>query len=652
MGNKSCMVLPPLIINCMGHKCKNGRNADTYVKIPHKNIKINKDINSERHNVHDSLYNNRLNDLHLHSDNNIYHSNHHFDKLPVSYRIQQLYTDNSLHKHNHPPKKTINTNMQITSERGDATLKNYNNKFSFNSLSKPDKFLANYKTTNFLDKYKKNNIISYTSKYLHIPSSNKDHSHQNNLYKKIISGYENCNQNDNNGIAKTKFNNPETVMKTCMHKLSTYEHTEIFFYPQIFFIGANAKKKNGIIGGDNNCGYDDDKGSYLVEVHDHVIYRYEILKILGKGSFGIVVKSFDHKLKTYVALKMIRNEKRFHKQAQEEVRILEHLKKQDVDNKYNIVIMYDHFIFRNHICMTFELLSVNLYELIKKNKFQGHPLSLIKKIAHQILMCLEALYKNKIIHCDLKPENILIKYQGRSDIKVIDFGSSCYEHQRIYTYIQSRFYRAPEIILGCRYGMPIDMWSFACILVELYIGFPIFPGINELDQLSCIIELLGMPPSRILQKAKRISNYIDSNGYPKYCKASTDKNGNVILNGSTNYQGKFRGPPSSKTIKQILKGCDDVYFQEFIIKCFDWDPSTRMTPSQAFKHDWIRGVQRKSNDSTATNDTYKPYNHSSSFKNVDSTIDIMKNSKKYNQKNKSKIVPKLPDIADVITSNV
>ena len=99
-----------------------------------------------------------------------------------------------------------------------------------------------------------------------------------------------------------------------------------------------------------------------------------------------------------------------------------------------------------------------------------------------------------------------------SALQVIDFGSSCYEHQRVYTYIQSRFYRAPEVILGARYGMPIDMWSLGCILAELLTGYPLLPGEDEGDQLSCIIELLGMPPQKLLDQSKRAKNFISSKG--------------------------------------------------------------------------------------------------------------------------------------------
>nr|XP_053645956.1 dual specificity tyrosine-phosphorylation-regulated kinase 2-like [Cherax quadricarinatus] len=223
---------------------------------------------------------------------------------------------------------------------------------------------------------------------------------------------------------KTYVATPEQVMKYYMNKLTPYEHKEIFNYPQIYFIGANAKKRPGIIGSGNqaissNYGYDDHQGSYAHIPHDHIQYRYEVLKIIGKGSFGQVVKAYDHKSHLHVALKIVRNEKRFHRQAQEEIRILEHLRKQDKDNTMNIIHMFDHFTFRSHTCITFELLSINLYELIKKNKFMGFSLQLVRKFAHSLLLCLDALYKNKIIHCDMKPENVLLKQQGRSGIKVI-----------------------------------------------------------------------------------------------------------------------------------------------------------------------------------------------------------------------------------------
>jgi len=414
---------------------------------------------------------------------------------------------------------------------------------------------------------------------------------------------------------------PEQVMKLYSYKLTPYEHREIFNYSELYFIGANAIKRMGNIGGANNNEYDDEQGSYIFVPHDHIAYRYEMLKVIGKGSFGQVIKVYDHKTQQHVALKIVRNEKRFHRQAQEEIRILQHLKKQDKDNTMNIIHMYEHFIFRNHMCITFELLSVNLYELIKKNHFQGFSIQLIRRFAYSILRCLEALYNNKIIHCDLKPENVLLKQQGRSGIKVIDFGSSCFEHQRIYTYIQSRFYRAPEVILGASYGMPIDMWSLGCILAELATGYPLLPGENETDQLSCIIELLGMPPPKLIdeRKSKRAKIFFNSKGYPRYCYTKVLSDGSVLIEGSRTSRGKLRGPPGSKDWSTALKGCDDECFIDFIKKCLDWDPSTRMTPYAALRHSWLtrrrlpRLPQNGTENANSVSETSPVHHHSSSI---------------------------------------
>ena len=387
---------------------------------------------------------------------------------------------------------------------------------------------------------------------------------------------------------KQRYLTSDQAVKLYGSKLSEFEQQEIQAFQQVYFVGQHAKKRQGVVGAPQNSGYDDDAGTYLIIAHDHISYRYEVLKVLGKGSFGQVLKAYDHKMQMHVALKVVRNEKRFHRQAQEEVKILEHLRRQDKDNTHNIIHMIDHFTFRNHVCITFELLSMNLYELIKKNKFQGFSLALVRKFAHSILQCLDSLYRNRIIHCDLKPENILLKQPGRSGIKVIDFGSSCYEYQRVYTYIQSRFYRAPEVILGGKYGMAIDMWSFGCILAELLTGYPLFPGEDEGDQLACMMEVLGLPSQKMIESTKRGRTFFSSKGHPRYTTVSINPDGTASYTGGRSRRGKFRGPPGSKEMIRALKGCDDPQFLDFLRHCLEWDPALRMTPPQALRHAWLR----------------------------------------------------------------
>jgi len=384
------------------------------------------------------------------------------------------------------------------------------------------------------------------------------------------------------------FLRPGSILKHYANKLSSYEQKEINSYDEIYYAGLNAKKRQGSTGGNSNNGYDDEQGSYIHVIHDHLAYRYEVLKVIGKGSFGHVMKAYDHKTRTYVAVKIVRNEKRFHRQAAEEIRILEQLRDQDGEGRMNIVHMLEHFVFRSHICMTFELLSINLYELIKKNRFHGFSLQLVRKFAHSVLQCLDALFRNRIIHCDLKPENVLLKQLGRSGVKVIDFGSSCYEHQRVYTYIQSRFYRAPEVILGGRYGMPIDMWSLGCILAELSTGTPLFAGEDEADQLACVIEVIGMPAQSLLDVCKRSRHFISSRGFPRYCSLTASPNGRYQLSGGRSGRGKYRGPPASRELAKALRGCEDATFVDFLTRCFEWDPAKRMTPPQALNHAWLR----------------------------------------------------------------
>ncbi|XP_061513459.1 dual specificity tyrosine-phosphorylation-regulated kinase 4 isoform X2 [Anopheles gambiae] len=353
--------------------------------------------------------------------------------------------------------------------------------------------------------------------------------------------------------------------------LTDFEKQEIEKYKEIYYLGLDARKINAKPGVGANSGFDDENGCYQKIVHDHICYRYEILEIIGKGSFGQVIRALDHKTKQYVAIKIIRNKKRFHHQALVEVRILDELRKKDADGSHHVIHMLDYFYFRNHLCITFELMSLNLYELIKKNNYQGFSLSLIKRFCNSIVKCLRFLDELDIIHCDLKPENVLLKQRGSSTIKVIDFGSSCFSDRTVYTYIQSRFYRSPEVILGYPYDKAIDMWSLGCILAELYTGYPLFPGENEVEQLACIMEILGVPSKEVFQLATRKRLFFDSRGVPRCI---------------TNSKGRKR-KPGSKTLSQALR-CNDTVFIDFVSKCLEWDPHKRMTPEQAARHEWLQ----------------------------------------------------------------
>lgn len=242
------------------------------------------------------------------------------------------------------------------------------------------------------------------------------------------------------------------------------------------------------------------------------------------------------------------------------------------------------FYFRGHLCISTELLGMNLYEFIKAHEFKGFSLRLIRRFCKQMLGSLVMLKSKRVIHCDLKPENILLAHPLHSEIKVIDFGSSCFENEKVYTYIQSRFYRSPEVILGMSYGLPIDMWSLGCILAELLTGYPIFPGENEQEQLACIMEIFGPPEKHLIEKSSRKKLFFDSMGKPRVTVSTKGR----------------RRRPSSKTLQQALK-CDDEAFLDFIARCLRWDPDRRMKPDEAMLHEFITGVKRALRPRTAIN---------------------------------------------------
>ena len=119
----------------------------------------------------------------------------------------------------------------------------------------------------------------------------------------------------------------------------------------------------------------------MIRYHEHLGYRYEVIRKLGKGAFGIVLRVFDHKKKEFVALKILKNQKRLTKQGIVESKLIESLNVKDKEDKMNIVRRLDHFIFRKHLVLTFELLNVNLYDFIKMNRFRGFSHDLMQRFA-------------------------------------------------------------------------------------------------------------------------------------------------------------------------------------------------------------------------------------------------------------------------------
>ena len=369
--------------------------------------------------------------------------------------------------------------------------------------------------------------------------------------------------------------------------------------------------------------------------------RFRVIGLLGQGTFAQVFLCEDlhDDKKRRVALKVVKNKPAYTRQATVEIDVFRTLSK----SSQNMVQLECYFMFRNHLCLVFELLGLNLYEVLKRRQFRGVPLTSVQQILRQALEGIQELSQKNIVHCDLKPENILLsdredvtgllsagalrtasaiskKQQSSSqengnkkkeeqseegeqqqsesaklassssttgaaatkekkkskakksatsksdkqtdgshctegmgntpttedtgtvtnasskqskslsdstgtsfaststkeagmatkdaqssppppiDIKLIDFGSACFEGNTVHTYIQSRFYRSPEVMIGLPYDSAIDMWSLGCVTAELFLGLPILPGVHEHDQLGRITEMIGPLPEWMLDQ--------------------------------------------------------------------------------------------------------------------------------------------------------
>ncbi|KAL6111716.1 hipk1 [Pungitius sinensis] len=256
------------------------------------------------------------------------------------------------------------------------------------------------------------------------------------------------------------------------------------------------------------------EGDYQLVQHEilcSVTCSYEVLEFLGRGTFGQVAKCWKRGTNEIVAIKILKNHPSYARQGQIEVGILNRLSAENAD-EYNFVRSYECFQHKGHTCLVFEMLEQNLYDFLKHSKFSPLPLRHIRPILQQVATALMKLKSLGLIHADLKPENIMLVDPHRQPyrVKVIDFGSASHVSKAVCsTYLQSRYYRAPEIILGLPFCEAIDMWSLGCVIAELFLGWPLYPGASEYDQIRYISQTQGLPAEYLLSAGTKTSRFFN-----------------------------------------------------------------------------------------------------------------------------------------------
>eukprot|EP01012_Entosiphon_sulcatum_P049420 TRINITY_DN6802_c0_g1_i1.p1 TRINITY_DN6802_c0_g1~~TRINITY_DN6802_c0_g1_i1.p1 ORF type:complete len:380 (+),score=93.38 TRINITY_DN6802_c0_g1_i1:121-1260(+) len=233
------------------------------------------------------------------------------------------------------------------------------------------------------------------------------------------------------------------------------------------------------------------------DIDKHVLRKYEILQKLGKGAYGIVWKAIDKKTKETVALKKIFDGFQNSTDAQRtfrEIMFLQALRHDNIIRLYNVLKADND----KDIYLIFEYMETDLHAVIRANILEEiHK----QYIIYQLLKTLKYLHSAELLHRDMKPSNLLLN--SECHMKVADFGlarsiaalSNEQKAKPVLTdYIATRWYRAPEILLGStKYTKGVDMWSIGCILGELLAGKPMFPGTSTMNQLERVIAVTGRP---------------------------------------------------------------------------------------------------------------------------------------------------------------
>jgi len=358
---------------------------------------------------------------------------------------------------------------------------------------------------------------------------------------------------------------------------------------------------------------DDAEGYYCYRVGELLNGRYALLGCYGKGVFSTVVKAKDLKgtavgdilhhadsnasmvnpvistaVPREVAIKVLRNNEAMKRMGLKEILLLKELAATDPKNKYNVVRLLDHFEDRGHLCLVFEAMGGgNLREILRKYGTKiGLKIQAVRFYGLKLMHSLKLLRKCKIVHADIKLDNILLS-EDKKSLRLGDFGSASPASENTITpYLVSRFYRAPEIILGLSYSYGIDIWSVGCCLFEICTGKILFPGKTNNEMLHMFMEISGPIPKRLLKKAEFSSQYFDENGnFKRALKDKLTQKEYVKLvtfsKPSRDLKEELLASPYEMSIedKRMI-----VQLHDLLNKIFVFDPSQRITVEDALAH--------------------------------------------------------------------
>ncbi|SPC67428.1 related to mRNA splicing-associated serine-threonine protein kinase [Ustilago sp. UG-2017b] len=342
--------------------------------------------------------------------------------------------------------------------------------------------------------------------------------------------------------------------------------------------------------------WDDSQGYLRTILGEMLDDRYRIFAVLGKGMFASVVRARDLQADgRQVAIKIQRVQESMYKAGLKEVGILRKLNETDPDDRKHVVRLERHFDYKGHLCMVFESLGMNLRDVVRRyGRDVGLNMQAVRAYAHQLFLALSHLVKNSVIHADIKPDNVLVS-DSKALLKLCDLGSASYlSEMEITPYLVSRFYRAPEIIMGQAYDCSIDVWSTGCTLYELATGKILFPGRTNNHMLLLMQELRGRFTTKQIRKSQFGEQHFDDAN--AFLSMEQDKNTGQSVVRRVNLH-----KPTSSLRTRLLPGdtakqlkASEVktmnHFIDLLERCLELDPAKRIKPKEALEHPFLANV--------------------------------------------------------------
>lgn len=386
---------------------------------------------------------------------------------------------------------------------------------------------------------------------------------------------------------------PEDVRRAEQAKISAPGHTVAA--AGTIPAGAGGGPRRGLVDS-----YDDAEGYYNFQVGEVIGGRYEVFKAHGRGVFSSVLRARDLGAAgagappgtpaPEVAIKVIRSNETMYKAGQMEKVILRKLAEADPEGKRHCIRLLGSFEYRQHLCLVFEPMDMDLRALTKRyGRGIGLSLSAVRIYTQQMLVALHHLHNCGVLHADVKPDNLLVN-DRRTVVKLCDFGSAMFAgDNEITPYLVSRFYRAPEVILGLPYDHPMDMWSIGCVVYELFTGQILFPGRTNNEMLKLMMEVKGPFQKRLLKKAEFAFKHFEADTNMTFALLEEDQVTKRPV------RRLIPNPQIKKDFAGLLAGLDSDrkkvgQLADLLERMMALDPDKRITPKEALRHPFIHDV--------------------------------------------------------------